>query len=520
MKSLIQYKFEEYSLDISNAEYKYILYNRNETTKPDGDILYEGLGNSYVELPIELNIETSTSQKNYAVSRLDVLRALDRNIGNFSIFNKLNEYTRDFFKYYHDKKNKNLKSIARKTDIASDDLILHQNKGFILNLNKDYEEHFKNACINTLTFNNEEFLSVSDNVLGNNTLGLEWFERNPNFTLGMTPLQEVVSYDDVSLNNDVPVCVGFLVEKYSNNKLLKKSFFLSDELRNSREIKQIKKTIKDSNVKYGKEYKYVVYPVFLATFPKENDYHIVQDVLICDTPYIVDINCIETNPPEVPNKVLFHYTRKTEKLTIEWSRPYNIENDIKGYYIFKRYSLEEPFMIAGVIDFTDPENIFNPSQTNIDIDVIKSKNHLLSFEDKNYNPNKITIYSVCSFDAHGNFSNYSEQLVLLYDYTRKKLLVDLISLSGAPLHLPNIHIPRNVKYFGYQESIEDVVPILKDKKKITLYCTPDFITIKDVDETSTTLLKENYILNIFKLENQKSFTDTISVRNFENINNN
>jgi len=124
------------------------------------------------------------------------------------------------------------------------------------------------------------------------------------------------------------------------------------------------------------------------------------------------------------------------------------------------------------------------------------------------------VFALATYDAHGNISNYSEQIAVLYNSINKKLKIDLISKSGAPLDTPNLLIPRNTSYFGYQESIEDIVPIIKNKRKISVYCTPEFVNITDVDNQKIKLLKENYIFNIFKLENQKSFQDTIKIKNF------
>ena len=527
MKKILQYKFEKYTLDISEAKYEYRFYNKNETTRPESGISGKGLLDSYVELPIVLNIEVSGEQREYVSSKnKDVFLELERKIEDKNIFNKINNYSRDYFRYYHDKKTKNLEFTFEKyniDEVKKSDFLSHQNKGYILNINKSLENDFVESNKKSITFENMEFLSSTENYVSDNiSRGVETFLSNPSMTLGMTPLRERISYD-MSEKNGNSVCIGFLIEKYNLSlEIIGSTFVFNNELfknDNFQAISQFSKVVKDKNVRYNQTYKYVVYPVFLITVPKQNDYHLVQDLLICDSPYIVDVACVENVTPGVPNKLFINYYKESKKLTIDWSRPFNVEGDIKGYYIYKRNSLEEPFKVIGVIDFSEKENIFNSLQTNIDESLVnKTNQHLTYFEDNEYNPNKVSIYAVSSFDAHGNFSNYSEQLSVLYNFVKKKLEINLVSLSEAPLHLPNIHIPRNVKYFQYQESIEDVVPIIVNKKKLTLYCTPDFVEI-ETDIGRETLLKENYILNIFKLENQKSFNDVISIRNFENINN-
>lgn len=527
MKKILQYKFEKYTLDISEAKYEYKFYNKNETTRPEDGISGKGILDSYVELPIVLNIEVSEKQREYISSKnKELFLELENKIEDKNIFNKINDYSRDYFRYYHDKRTKNIEFTFEKYNIDEtkmSDFVLHQNRGYILNVNKSLENDFLESNKKSITYESNEFLSSDSNYVSNETFrGVETFLSNPSMTLGMIPLRERISYD-LSDRNGESVCVGFLIEKYNtsldiigNTFVFNNELFINDDFK---AISQFRKVVKDKNVRYNQSYKYVVYPVFLMTVPKQNDYHLVQDLLICDSPYIVDVTCVENVTPGVPNKLFINYYKESKKLTIDWSRPFNVEGDVKGYYIYKRNSLEEPFKVIGVIDFSEKENIFNSLQTNINESLVnKTNQHLTYFEDNDYNPNKVSIYAVSSFDAHGNFSNYSEQLSVLYNVVKKKLEINLVSLSEAPLHLPNIHIPRNTKYFQYQESIEDVVPIIVNKKKLSLYCTPDFVEV-ETEVGRETLLKENYILNIFKLENQKSFNDVISIRNFENINN-
>jgi hypothetical protein len=523
MKKILQHKFENYTLDASNSEYRYVIYNKDETIKDDKGISNSILKNSsYININIELKIKTSPDQLMYLKSKnSQLIQSLKNKDIDFDIFNKVNSYSEYFFKYYHDKKSVNMLKLSRNIE-GHNDLIEHHRNGYVLNLNKKYEKEFKDKSKNA-SFSSEEFLSLTNNEFIEEKKGTDLFFDNYDISLGMKNVSERLSYGLGEINNN-SICLGFLIEKYNDNKeLLGKIFVLNETLINAAgnvPINEVKKSIKDSNVRYGQKYKYVLYPTFLVTLPKMNDYHLVKDYIMCDTPYIVNIDCVEKVKPNSPDKLFFNYILKENKMLINWTRPYNTQNDIKGYYIFKRHALEDPYEVIGVVNFSDDENIFQVENTNINSTLIKKyKNHTLDFVDTLYNRNKITIYTIASYDAHGNISDYSEQISVIYDYTRKKLLKNIVSLSGAPLHLPNIHIPRNIKFFGYQESIEDVVPIAKNKSKITLYCTPDFVTIKNNDEIENILLKENYIFNIFKLENQKSFSDVISIKNFKNINN-
>ena len=528
MRNLLQYKFERYKLDVSLSEYVYTQYNVNETFRSDEQIKREEILDSYVRLPIVFNMNTSTSQINYLKSKNEsMFAALQDKIENINVFNKINSYSRDFFRYYHDKENDNIKRVFEKYNITNNNKELfyrHQNTGYVLNVNKKKEENFLSLNKKNITYNFNDFKSHKNNILSSPiTEGIEWFESNPTINLGMIPFSEKISYEDRNINNE-SVCVGFLIEKFSiDKKRLAAKFIYNKTIFDSLDsstINNIEHNIIDSNVKYGKTYTYIVFPVFLVTIPKQNDYHVVQDILVCDSPYITEVSCKEFEKPNVPNKIFVNFYKEKKNLLLEWSRPYNIEHDIKGYIVFKRSHLNEAFKAIGVIDFASSTDFFSINSINLEnTKVIKTNEHTNNFKDNDFNVNKISIYAICAYDAHGNFSNYSEQLLVIYNMITKKIEVELVSLSEAPLHLPNIHIPRNIKYFDYHEPIEDVVPIIKNKKKATLYCTPDFVEIENTEGTLDKLLKENYIVNIFKLENQKFFKDVITIKNFNNINN-
>ena len=116
MKKILQYKFEKYTLDISEAKYEYRFYNKNETTRPESGISDKGLLDSYVELPIVLNIEVSGEQREYASSKnKDVFLELERKIEDKNIFNKINNYSRDYLDTITTRKQKISNLLLRNT---------------------------------------------------------------------------------------------------------------------------------------------------------------------------------------------------------------------------------------------------------------------------------------------------------------------------------------------------------------------------------------------------------------------
>lgn len=517
MKKLLQYKLEDYYIDISNAAYEYIKYDVNEAIINDDIIDKENNNQNRVVLDIKFTPTITSSQRSY-------LSKFNKNIfnnltssrtSNEQFFLKINKHTKNFFRYYHDKKNADLTLMIDKFGIQnSDSLIENASEGFLINVNKDNEETFKSYCKSTISYNDKDFAKSKElNMTSENPKGVEWFIEDPNFDLNANPIYVNDVYDDVYYQT---ACIGFLVEKFDeNNNMLASRFYLIDNIFRPN-VNNFNKTIYDAFVKYGKKYTYVVYPVFLTTVPARNNYHVAETFLYCDSPYITHVECKENINPDTPTAINFKVD-KDKKIYINWSRPHTEQNDIAGYFVFKRYSLKEPYELVKIINFLNENDYFKlQSLRSFDSKIIENyKYHVTSFIDDNFNSHKVSIYTLCSYDAHGNFSDYSEQISVLFNPVTNTLDINPVSSSGAPLNFPNLKIPRNIKMFGYQESIEDIVPVVKNKTKFTLYSTPDFASYTTHDNVNVSVLKENYVFSIFKLENQKSFKDIIKIKNFK-----
>ena len=203
-----------------------------------------------------------------------------------------------------------------------------------------------------------------------------------------------------------------------------------------------------------------------------------------------------------------------KKLNIKWFNPVEPQNDIKGYQIFKRESLEEPYVLLKQIEFTSKNDAFERNE-NIPLDdIIKSFSVLNEFDDKSYKPNKIQIYTICSIDSHGYTSNYGKQVAILYDFLNKKCIVDEISKSNAPLNMPNLLIDKKTKFYDEENFIVNNLTFEKNVNKISLYITPECFKITDMNNSEDILLKEKYKFSIFKLENSESIISDIDIENF------
>ena len=340
-----------------------------------------------------------------------------------------------------------------------------------------------------------------------------------------TPVNQYFS----QTNSYYYVLTGVLVEKYKvddddKDIFTKKDtkFFYIDVLpdgiiENANSTYRVSKSenivINDSAVQYGSEYFYVVYPVYAISLPKKNDYYLVETYLMCDYPYFTNnIVCKEFKRPASPSNLRFRYINKEKCLNIEWAKPFERQGDIKGYQIFKRKKLNEPYSLIKQIEFLE-EDSFYKRNNNVSSSLIeKARFNKNYFDDKEFNTNEIQIYTICSLDARGQSSNYSEQIAVYYDYYTKKVVVDLVSSSGAPLHMPNLLIPRKTKFYDNEENIVSNTPYEEKVNKISLYVTPEYNEIilgESLD--SDRIISEKYKFSIFKLENNQQIIKDINI---------
>ena len=330
---------------------------------------------------------------------------------------------------------------------------------------------------------------------------------------------------------------GVLIEKYlkTENKKYKKltSFFRYNNIdnditfknnlnSNSDSVYNFNTTITDSAVKYGKTYMYIVYPVYQTSCPRKNDYHILEDFIMCGYPYFTkEISCTEEKRPTAPSDFSFRYVNKIDSLKITWKKPLEIQNDIKGYQIFKRFSLDDPFVLVKQLESHTEKDLFYTRNKNISLNSVSqiTNDIVLDFYDKNFKKEKINIYAVCAIDAHGFVSNYSSQYAIKFDAIRKKCIIDLISGPGAPLHMPNLLVPRKTIFYNNDEKIVTNLPVEENVKKYTLYITPEFAQIEvESNNFKNTLEETNYFydFNALRVEDTSLYTSRIKINNFVN----
>lgn len=371
--------------------------------------------------------------------------------------------------------------------------------------------YLNNQIYNELIFSNkdkEDFSSESsENINGSIFNKCKVLERTVN---------EIDNYrQDYSIYNAIRC--GLLIEKFvlENDKyrFLCGKFITKTKNSNSLELNS---SYEDEAVKYGKTYRYVVSEVYLYSELDSNDNCILNKYLICDHPYITrDIECKENEAPPPPNNLKFRVTREGN-LNIKWDEPSDYQYDARGYQILKRHSLEEPFRVIAQLEGHSSNDLYEPEEIIPEVFIKRTPDDVkYSYTDFSYEKGRITIYSIRTIDAHGLFSNYSEQIAILYDPFEDKLIYDLICYEGSKRETPNENILEKSKFFDYDDNLVDNLPIIKNIKNIKLYITPDFGSVESGENKINVLENNaNYKFTILRVNDLKKYEKQFKIINF------
>lgn len=341
-------------------------------------------------------------------------------------------------------------------------------------------------------------------------------------TLTDAELKTVVPYVSVKINNsshvptaDVGKIIGYVIDRY---EIVDQTNVVKLEpivIENSSTMSTI-----DPFIKYGSTYLYAIKSIALFKIPAidyETDEVAELDILVASKPITCKVEAKEEVAPPVPNDVKFSWDYETDKLMIHWNFPVNPQRDIKRFQIFRRKSINEPFTLLKVLDF---------SNTNVDYEFIdrtlieKTTPKTWFIDDEFVRPSfdysvsgQITsskyIYAVCSIDAHGYTSPYSAQFEVQFDPYKNKLVKKLISHSGAPKQYPNMYLNSDL--------FVDTINTSNHKSKLLkLYFNPSYYKVVDnrktnVDVVCSTNKGGLYKVNIINVDNQKSETLTIRI---------
>lgn len=239
-----------------------------------------------------------------------------------------------------------------------------------------------------------------------------------------------------------PEKIGYIIEKYGEQ--------VDGSTRRYDDIvieSPIETSYTDAAVRYGATYKYrirTVYRTYVIS-PSKSDGSVLSDfyeictIFVASTGAYTSVECEEKIPPLPPVNISFQQT--LSGLYIRWNFPINTQKDIKRFQLFRRSNTEEPFQLLKEINF-DQTILPYTSGERVPKKFVQSyTGPVKNFTDSDFSDiNSDYIYAICSIDAHGYSSAYSEQFRVRFDKITGKLLITRISAEGAPKPYPNVKL--------------------------------------------------------------------------------
>jgi len=486
-----------------------VFKNLNESDKSDYN------RDNFVESIYNMSLKTLTAQDILMFNKIDSIIPKRKFITN-TLDDKEKIKISNFFK--EDKSSIFSNNIKYNQKISYLNPEIFNNNLNRLNIMSDFPENgmlLNDSKYNELIFKGKQGPKIEDptenlelNRNGCNFVNLKVLEKTVN---------EIESYETDFSNYNAIRC-GLLIEKFildgEKYKFLCGKFITKNKDSQSMIINN---SIEDESVRYGQTYKYVVHNVYLYSEIDSIDKCVVNKYLICDHPIITsDISCFEEEAPPPPVNLKFMITGDNS-IEIRWNEPTDYQYDAKGYQILKRHSLEESFTVIAQLEGHNESDLYNPEESVLDELVVKTPGEVkYSFIDNDYQRGKITIYAIRTIDAHGYFSDYSEQVAIVFDPFKEKLIYDLVSYSGAKRNTPNEKLLNKSIFFDYDDKIIDNLPIVKNIKSIKLYVTPDYCKVKTGVDSYHNIFNndEEYKLTIFRLNDLEKYEKQFKITNF------
>lgn len=322
------------------------------------------------------------------------------------------------------------------------------------------------------------------------------------FEPSTTPISStVVDVDTSSVYGNV--LLGYLIQKYeiqSDGSQVQVDRFV---ITNPSQTSYV-----DNQVIYGKRYQYSIRSVYVVRILSYDGSNFVScDYLMSsrESPNI-EVLCEEAKPPPAPVDLRFWFSQE-RKFHIEWQHPFNKQEDIKRYQVFRRRNIDEPFQLLAELDFDDSVIKTPKSDNLIPNSVIFSGFPVATYIDESFNLDSSYIYAICSIDARDLSSGYSEQFSVRFERQYGKLKIERIAAAGAPKPYPNFTLDRPITLDSIKTS---------GFKKASIYFDPDYLKIldlreKDLQHLATSKDSPSYSIQFINIDLQQDARVSISV---------
>jgi hypothetical protein len=195
-----------------------------------------------------------------------------------------------------------------------------------------------------------------------------------------------------------------------------------------------------------------------------------------------------------------------------WDFPFNKQQDIKRFQIYRRDALDKPFELLREIDFDNSTIRKDLTASSGNKNNIRRANApLCCFYDTEFNIESSYIYAVAAIDARGMTSGYSSQFIVSYNRFTNKTNAEFISKEGAPKPYPNIFLEI--------DALPDVITSTR-KNKINIYFNPECKETWMTKDGNTSREKVflNYDADMPSAQEGKYFLQVINVDSQESKN--
>jgi len=278
--------------------------------------------------------------------------------------------------------------------------------------------------------------------------------------------------------------VGYFIEKYFvddfGNKKIYDPILIDNQEANA---------YTDTEVVYGVTYHYTVKTLVEYLIPiMSGEVKKIARILLKSDGVHTEVRTTESIPPPPPQDFSIMYSNSEKAPCLTWARDISSQQDVVKYLIFKRLSIDDPFTMIGLINFTPVSYPAQQPKYVIDNNVVTFNESygMTKFVDKSFNANESAIYAIIAGDAHELYSNYSIQLQVMLDKRTNKLDIKQISNSGAPIPYPNFYV---------NESIFNKAIFSQNSKKIKLIFNPDLIDVNIGDERGNNISKHSVVFS-------------------------
>ena len=316
---------------------------------------------------------------------------------------------------------------------------------------------------------------------------------------------------------------GYLIEKYET---------LPDatvEYLGRRYIKsRITNFAIDSDVRYGGSYFYKIrtvcrVKVIVHTIQQDAEctQALLATCLMASEGKVFDVSCIERIPPPPPTNLHVTFDFKTLVPRLTWQFPLNKQRDIKRFQIFKRRSINEPFVLLHEYNF-DNSIIKSPVAEIADsqkvIDMSRPRTY---YKDVTHQEGEKPIYAIACVDAHGLSSNYSAQIKVERDRYTNRVKQTIISRGDAPKPYPNIYLNVDTFQDAIKVSNHNRVKIIFDPEYYRVMRNNSNEAIKgganrERDMNLLAIDNENfrYKFHFINIDNQLDQTVNVKLHNY------